>query len=427
MRVGGRGTTTRWLEKKMTKNNARKKAARARAAAERSSYVRAQRLEREAAEAREPRPGGPLRAPFAGQLVWARVLRPAMPLVYLDLNHYIYLAQASEAGNPATMSAKLKPYAELADAARKAKASGRAMFPLSNVHLMELSKVTDPRQRADVAAAMEELSDFNYLLDRVTLAQLEMDAGLDRIYGAEKSLDEYLALVAPSFAHGFGRIVNLTVRDADGKDTSDQGRDLMGSEAFTRMFATMNLEMERAMLRGPSDEEVPDLLGHGWDPDVFRRGQERRLGFELETKQTLVDNPQWLRGRLRDVISGRDVMHEWLDLFVKHLREREEDGLPHDLPSDAEMPGFWAAMPQVQVAISVKTRYHRNLERSWKTNDICDIDAMSIAYPYCDAVFTDHEARAALVDDRDLRRISTFMPKRPEELTAWLVDLPPVA
>ena len=94
---------------------------------------------------------------------------------------------------------------------------------------MELSKVTDPRQRADVAAAMEELSDFNYLLDRVTLAQLEMDAGLDRIYGAEKSLDEYLALVAPSFAHGFGRIVNLTVRDADGKDTSAMGGTQMSS------------------------------------------------------------------------------------------------------------------------------------------------------------------------------------------------------
>jgi hypothetical protein len=348
-------------------------------------------------------------------------------MVYLDLNHYIYLAQASQAGGTAQLPAKLKPYAELAETARKAKADGRVMFPLSNVHLMELSKVTDPRQRADVAAAMEELSDFNYILDRVTLGQLEMDAGLDRLYGVEKNVDEYLPLVAPSFAHGFGRVVKLTVKNAEGKDTSDEVRGLIGSEAFTKLFAEMNLELERAMLRGPSDAEVPDLLGRGWNPAVFRRGQQSRLDFELETKQTLVDNPQWLRGRLRDVISGRDVVHEWMELFVKHLREREVDGLPHDLPSESEMPSFWAAMPQVQVAISVKTRYHRNLERNWKTNDICDIDAMSIAYPYCDAVFTDNEARAALIDDRDLRRISTFMPKRPEQLTAWLVDLPHVA
>lgn len=408
----------------MTKNSAQKKAARARAAAERSSYVRAQRREREAAELRKPRPGGPLRVPLAEQLVWARVLRPAMPMVYLDLNHYIYLARASQVANTAELSANLRSYAGLAEAARKAKTEGRVMFPLSNIHVMELSKVTDPRQRADVADAMEDLSDFNYILDRVTLGKLEMDAGLDRLHGVEMSVNDYLPLVAPSFAHGFGRIVNLRIKDAAGTDTSERVRDLIGSEAFTKLFAGMNLQMERAMLRGPSDVEAAQMLGRGWDPTVFRRGQQSRLGFELETTRVLADNPEWRSGRLRDVISGRDVNHEWIDLFVKLLREREEDGRPHEMPSTEDMSGYWAAMPQVQAAISIKTRYHRNATRSWKTNDICDIDAMSIAYPYCDAVLTDKEARAALVDDRDLRRIPTFMPKRPEELTAWLEDLP---
>ncbi|WP_270887100.1 hypothetical protein [Pedococcus sp. 5OH_020] len=364
--------------------------------------------------------------PLAEQLVWARVLRPAIPMVYLDLNHYINLARASQVANTAEMSAKLVPYGELAEAARKAKTEGRVMFPLSNVHLMELSKVTDPRQRADVAGAMEDLSDFNYILERVTLGQLEMDAGLDRLHGVEMSVDHYLPLVAPSFAHGFGRMVNLRVEDAEGTDTSEKVRELIATEAFTDLFKEMNLEMERAMLRGPSDAEAAQLRGGGWDPSVFKRGLERRLDFELETQQVLADNPEWRSGRLRDVISGRDVKHEWIDLFLKLLQEREEDGRPHEMPSTEDTPGYWAAMPQVQAAISIKTRYHRNATRNWRTNDICDIDAMSIAYPYCDAVLTDKEARAALVDDRDLRRIPTFMPKRPEELTAWLKDRPPV-
>jgi hypothetical protein len=414
----------------MTKNNARKKAARARALAERSSYVRAQRLAREQAEVAppEPRPDGPLRAPIAEEMVWARVLRPAMPLVYLDLNHYINIAKALKGEDPAASSTKVLPgYIELAAAARAAKDGGRAMFPLSNVHLMELSKVKDPQKRADVASAMEELSDFNYILDRVTLAQLEMDAGLDRIYGVEKDVDEYLPLISRSFANGFGRKGTLTVHDADGNETSDLIQQLVGTKAFNKMFADMDLELQRAMLRGPSNEEIPELLSRGWDPDVFRRGQESRLGQELETKQILSDHPEWRRGRLRDFISGRDVVHEWMALFDLQLRERKEDGLPHELPSVEEMSGFWAAMPQVQVAISIKTRYHRNLQRTWKTNDICDIDAMSIGYPYCDAVFTDREARAALVDGRDLRHISTFTPKRPAELTAWLGGLPQLA
>ena len=116
----------------MTKNNARKKAARARALAERSSYVRAQRLERETAEQAppEPRPDGPLRVPIAEELVWARVLRPATPLVYLDLNHYINIAKALKGEDPAASSTKVLPgYIELVAAARAAKEGGRAMFP----------------------------------------------------------------------------------------------------------------------------------------------------------------------------------------------------------------------------------------------------------------------------------------------------------
>jgi hypothetical protein len=91
------------------------------------------------------------------------------------------------------------------------------------------------------------------------------------------------------------------------------------------------------------------------------------------------------------------------------------------------MRQFWAAMPQVQVAISLKTRYHRNPARRWKTNDIADIDAMSIAYSYCDAVLTDQEARAALKDSPDLRPIVTYLPKDPLELAEWLNDRPVVA
>jgi hypothetical protein len=32
------------------------------------------------------------------------------------------------------------------------------------------------------------------------------------------------------------------------------------------------------------------------------------------------------------------------------------------------MTGFWAAMPQVQVAISIKTRYQRDPRRTWETS-----------------------------------------------------------
>ena len=284
----------------VTKDAKRDGAARAPDSAARSN-VRAQRLEHDSAAPNEGyRPGGDLRAPLAENLVWARVLRPSIPLVYLDLNHYINLAKASPKSRTADAVSKpgmvLPGYADLGVAARDAKASGRAMFPLSGIHMMEMLRIKDPRQRADVAAVMEELSGFHYLLDRSTLAQLEMDAGLDHLQGETKAFGDYLPLIAQSFAYSVGRNIDLTIKDADGQDSSAEVRRRMGERAFSEMVAAMNLKLERKMLSGPADEQLAELGARGWNPETVRQAHESRLGFELETRQTLIDDPEWLRG-----------------------------------------------------------------------------------------------------------------------------------
>jgi len=86
-----------------------------------------------------------------------------------------------------------------------------------------------------------------------------------------------------------------------------------------------------------------------------------------------------------------------------------------------------AAMPHSQVAISIKTQYHRNPNHRWDTNDITDVDAASVAYAYCDAVFTDKAVRAALANSTELRPIGTYLPRTPHDLSAWLDDLPSLA
>ena len=83
-----------------------------------------------------------------------------------------------------------------------------------------------------------------------------------------------------------------------------------------------------------------------------------------------------------------------------------------------------AGMPHVQVAISMKTCYHRNPAHRWTTNDLVDIDALSVAYAYCDAVLTDKAARSALAHSTELRRIGTYLPRRPADLGLWLDRFP---
>ena len=110
--------------------------------------------------------------------------------------------------------------------------------------------------------------------------------------------------------------------------------------------------------------------------------------------------------------------------LVLHLQQREQDGFRHDDPED--IVALWAAMPQVQVAVSMKTHYHRNPAHGWKINHIADIDALAIAYAYCDAVLTDAEARAALVNSRELRAFGADVFRNAQELADWLDGLPTV-
>ena len=84
------------------------------------------------------------------------------------------------------------------------------------------------------------------------------------------------------------------------------------------------------------------------------------------------------------------------------------------------------SMPHTQVAVSIKTRYHKNPKHKWTANDISDIDAVSVAYANCEAVMPDKAVRAALVNAKELRTIPTFLPRRTEELAEWLDALPPV-
>jgi hypothetical protein len=146
------------------------------------------------------------------EIVWPpRVVQPARPpaLVYLDLNHYIYLARTA-----AGLSVP-DGYDDLHRAATAARRQRRAVFPLSGTHYVEMSGILDPAQRTAVAEVMEDLSGFQVLLGRVTIAELEIDAMIDALLGSEP-VGERIDLLGPTFGRAFGMRGGLTIRDANG-------------------------------------------------------------------------------------------------------------------------------------------------------------------------------------------------------------------
>ena len=68
------------------------------------------------------------------------------------------------------------------------------------------------------------------------------------------------------------------------------------------------------------------------------------------------------------------------------------------------------SMPGTDVAAVLKTNRHRDATRAWTSNDMFDIDALSVAVPYCDIVGTDNaQAHALTVTGLATRMGTTIM------------------
>jgi hypothetical protein len=363
----------------------------------------------------------PLMAPMSEELVWANVMRPQAPLVYVDLNTIIYMAKALRGDRNVPTG-----YGELYESVLPAKSEQRAVFPLGGPHLWEVAKITDPKQRRRLAEVMEEFSDFNYLPGRVTVAELEFDAGIAKVMGEQPRL-ETISLLRPTFGQVFGMVGGMQIVDADGRDSSDAVRARMTDDDYFALRQRMNVEVERRMLRGPSDEELLKLRRDpSYRPEVAIASHQSRVEWEVDAERVLNKAPKWRRGRLRDFVAAREIVHEWNDMLARMRVERIRSGLPAFEPGQDKFRSFLSSMPHTQVAVSIKTQMQKNPRHTWTPNDISDIDAMSVAYAYCEAVFPDKAMRHALLNSKELRSLGTFVPRRPGELIDWLDALPPI-
>ncbi len=347
--------------------------------------------------------------------VWPAALKmpESSPTVYLDLNHWIGLAQAN------TGHAEGKQHLPALEAVRTAQAKG-AVFPISNAHYMELAGIRDPRQRQDLATVMEELSGFAVLLGHAALMRLEVDAVLTDLVCPDPDPIGPVPLLGTSVFHAFGRKGGVTIRD-DAGDVTEQMRTGWsgGPDAFDAFMASMNLELERRMLAGPTDEDAKQLAGTEWDPTVARTGQAKRAAQEVELQQMLDAEPKWRTGRLRDVIAARYMSIELIDFLVQGLRDRGRDG--EELFGDrAAGRRFVDSMPCGDVSVSLMTEAHRNAQTPWGQNDMFDIDAMAVGVAYCDIVVTEKHRAHALRVSGVAQRLGTEVAQSLEGLRSLL-------
>ncbi|HTZ64712.1 MAG TPA: hypothetical protein VMB51_11465 [Solirubrobacteraceae bacterium] len=332
--------------------------------------------------------------------------------MYLDMNQWIYLAQA------ATGHANGKRYQKALDALRQS--AGRVVIPLASVHYMEIEGNRDAAQRSNLARLMEELSGFVCVLPRSSIAQVELDAALAHLLGTSYRFSE-APLLGWGVLHALGRRGGLTVHSEDEGDVTARVRQEWpgGPGAFDAWSRDADLQLTRAVLRGPTGEkEVAEMCARGWDPTVARGMAEDRARSERELLQRLVAEPEY-RDRLRDVVSARYLALELVDVLKEAVVARGLDlaELIDDIDGARRLTD---SMPSGDAWISLLTAAHRNPEGQWRPNDIFDFDALSVAIPYCDVVVTDRHACSLANAARLPNRLGTKVIATLDELVPTL-------
>ena len=253
------------------------------------------------------------------ELVWpSRLLVPDRPpmLAYLDLNHWVGLSKAAVGHSNGTR------YVGALETARSARASGKVIFPLSGTHYQEIAKMVDEHRRKNLAAVMEELSGFKTLVSRFVVVQLEIDTILDEVVGPNPAPLGPVELLGHGVGHSVGRVGKLRIMDPEG-DATERLRQLIGTEKVDAFLSQATLELERSILCGPQDAETEAKLREaGWQPDAALKVAQTRADAEAAQVVVLDGEPQWRRGRLRDVIAARELMIELMDPFLEGVAAR---------------------------------------------------------------------------------------------------------
>lgn len=344
------------------------------------------------------------------EAVWPAGLQrhvPGVLLVYLDLNHWVGLSKAAVGHRDGVR------YVDALAACRAAREAGSALFPLSSVHYMEVAKIGRPKHREDLAAIMQELSGFHTLLSGAAIQHIERESALDRLVDARPSLPDPVALVGWGVGHAFGRRGRLQIVGAP--DAMEEARRRLGPDGLDELLRGAELTFERMVLAGPRDaEEAKTLRARGWQPDAAARIAKERAAEEAKQAGRFDADSRWRRGRTRDVISARELIIE-LEALNESLATRGERAKA-SLSGRSQMEALVHLMPSLEVAIELKTAYHRNANTKWDSNAIFDIDAMSVAVPYCDIVVADKETHTILKRTNLGDRMDTEVFCQPSEL-----------
>ena len=348
---------------------------------------------------------------------WPLTLRvPQGPrIVYLDLNHWISLAKALS-GHPEGHRDR-NTLEELLHAAQR----DRAVFPLSLSIYVEILKIREHRRRSDLRKVIELLGGFAVVSNRHVIATHEIAALLDDLVGPNPNP------ISPVNYLDWGvlRVIGmggLKVVTREGEDVTSAARQRYsdGPEEFDRIVREGMVKLNRDVIDGPTPQNEAEFRADGYRPDLILERYTEEAADEQAWARLLDGESRWRRGRLRDLVSAREVLFHINETLKTAANARGVHAF-EDMLRNAENPRrAFDAMPSFDVAVTLKTAIHRNGQHRWTNNHIHDIHTLASTLPYCDVVLTDREMAAHVGRSKLDQRLGTSVLHNLDDLSALL-------
>ena len=290
-------------------------------------------------------------------------LRAAAPLlIYLDLNKWVDLAHAETGGT------KGKQFEAALDIANALAADGRAIFPLSSLHLMEVAKIGSDARRGVLAGLMVRLSQGWFIASASALIGKELRRAIACQFGKPITIAERSALTK-----------NLKTALADPKLIDAAGgfdEQIFRNPAVLAAFiatARVGPEFIRNWRGFAEQHETGRALRWDTSRDVRKRAYCAQLTFGLQD-------------RLGEAFSE-------FELDLSALETLGAEGCV----------SFLESVPVLDVEITLHVERNEHRDRKIDPNDEIDIGFLSIAVPYCHGVVTE-KFWASLVTRHNLDR-----------------------
>ena len=349
---------------------------------------------------------------------WPTTLRrpTGVRLVYLDLNHWVAVAKVL-VGHPDGDWCR--------DIVRQLSSSvehGQTVFPISLSIYVEILKIGKRSRRMDLRRAIEHLGRFFVITSRDIIVTHEVEALLDTLAGPSPEPVNPMDYLDWGALRAVGMDGSLRVLNARGEDVTSNVRERFadGPDEFDRIVNETILDLNRRILDGPSAGEEAEFRAQGYRPERVLKPYNDEAAAEHDFARQLDQDSQWRRGRLRDVVSAREVTFHINAILKAAATARGIATLDDILRLAPEPRRAFDAMPSFDVSVSLKTDIHRNPHHRWTNNHVHDINALASTLPYCDVVVTDREMASLVRRTKLDERLNTTVLHRLEDLIGLL-------